>query len=249
LSLMCRRMAYLATLNFFVILLFLLLLSGCNLAGSDDSAVDLDDNAGDQKEEPQAEKSSEDQVIPDPEDLELADGEIVLEQWQPLRIIIPSIDLNLEVASDRDTYDQEEIGKKPWEFSTEEYEQWLEGLMPLLSDSPVHYQFSSLPGITEGNVAIAGHSPGPWYHFYDLDQLENGDEIFLGTKEYLFVYQVKWDKIVDKYDWSPLYDTDYPALTLQTCHPKDYEGFDHPERLMIRAELDEIYEIPEQDEE
>ncbi len=170
---------------------------------------------------------------------------VLLNQWKPMRLIIPAIDLDYEVASDRHSYNPEKVGNEPWNFSSEDYNSWIKDLMALLSEGPVHYQFSSLPGTQPGNVAIAGHSPSPWYHFYDLDRLHEGDEIFLETAGYRFVYRVKSHEIVDKFDWSPLLETVYPALTFQTCHPKDYEGYDHPERLMVRARLDEVYLLPE----
>jgi len=196
-------------------------------------------------EEENLDDSGKDDEIIDSDQLDPVEGEVALESWEPMRLVIPSIELDLEILSDKDTYDREEVGNEPWNFSTEEYNSWIDQLMPLLSESPVHYQFSSLPGTDNGNVAIAGHSPGPWYHFYDLDLLEEGDQVYLETDGYRFIYEVEWSEVVDKYDWSPLFDTDYPALTFQTCHPKDYEGFDHPERLMVRAELERVLKLPQ----
>lgn len=177
--------------------------------------------------------------------LKEVEEKVVLESMEPVRLIIPVIDLDLLVLSDEETYDPEKVGNEPWKFSSEEYSNWINELMPLLNKGPVHYQFSALPGKENGNVVIAGHSPGPWYHFYDLALLEEGDQIYLETAGYRFVYKVKWDRVVDKYDWSPLFDTDYPALTFQTCYPKDYEEYDPPERLMVRAELDQVFKLPE----
>ncbi len=177
--------------------------------------------------------------------LEPVEKKVTLEEWAPMRLVIPAIDLDIEVASDRHSYDPGEVGEKPWQFSTEDYNRWIRELMALLNEGPVHYQFSSLPGTEEGNVAIAGHSPSPWYHFYDLDRLKVGDRVYLDTAGYWFVYQVSSYEIVDKYNWEPLFETDYPALTFQTCHPKDYEGLDHPERLMVRADLRKVYYLPD----
>ncbi len=201
------------------------------------------------------EKNSDDQETPglsadetsiiDTGKLEPVEEEVTLEEWAPMRLIIPAINLDLEVASDRHSYDPDQVGEEPWQFSTDEYNHWIRELMALLNQGPVHYQFSALPGTERGNVAIAGHSPSPWYHFYDLDRLEEGDRVYLETAGFLFVYQVSSYEIVDKYNWDLLFDTDYPALTFQTCHPKDYEGFDHPERLMVRSELREVYHLPD----
>ncbi len=239
----CNVHAWLALV---VLLVAALLLSyGCMPVGHEGGAEEEAQEAetGNKTEEG-LDQDQTDRGFIDSEQLEPVEGEVVLEEWKAMRLIIPAIDLDLDVASDRDSYDPDEAGEKPWQFSSEDYNSWIKELMALLNEGPVHYQFSSLPGTEAGNVAIAGHSPSPWYHFYDLDRLEEGDEIYLETAGYRFVYRVTGQEIVDKYNWAPLFETDYPALTFQTCHPKDYEGFDHPERLMVRAELKEVYRFP-----
>ncbi len=209
-----------------------------NTAGECSEALDNDQSLikDDHKNETEISTSSQ---------LEPVTTEVLLNLWEPMRLIIPAIDLDYEVTSDRYSYNPEKVGNEPWNFSSEDYNSWIRELMALLSEGPVHYQFSALPGTQPGNVAIAGHSPSPWYHFYDLDRLNEGDKIFLETAGYRFVYRVKSYEIVDKYNWNPLLETDYPALTFQTCHPKDYQGYDPPERLMVRARLDEVYLLSE----
>ncbi len=206
--------------NLLIILIFTwtLLITGCQTNGSPE---ELKKEAGAEE----IEKGDNGEAFPDHEALQKVEKEIVLDRWEPLQLIIPAIELELQVLSDHHTYDQEEIGTEPWKFSSEDYNRWINKLMPLLDEGPVHYQFSALPGTENGNVVIAGHSPGPWYFFHDLDLLESGDDIILETGDYRFVYEVQWQEIVDKYDWSLLFDTDYPALTFQTCYPKDYAGY------------------------
>ncbi len=232
-----------------------LLMAGCAGAGYNDRNEEMQKTAGECSGELDTDpffckddiqdgtKSNSD--ILSKEQLEPVKTDIQLSRWKPMKLIIPAINLEYKVASDRHSYDPELTGNEPWKFSSEDYNNWIRVLMSLLNKGPVHYQFSALPGTQAGNVVIAGHSPSPWYHFYDLDSLSKGDEIFLETAGYRFVYRVQDLKIVDKYDWSPLFETDYPAITFQTCHPKDYAGYDHPERLMVRASLDEVYLLAE----
>ena len=49
----------------------------------------------------------------------------------------------------------------------------------LLDQGPVHFEMSDLPSTGPGNVAIAGHRGIRWGFFTDVDQLEEGDQIFL----------------------------------------------------------------------
>ncbi len=234
-----------------VLLLVLMTAVACmpiNYEGETEEEVrEAEEKSDDQKEVPgpSVDETTDETSTIDIDDLEPVEKEVALEEWAPMRLIIPAIDLDIEVASDSHSYDPDQVGEEPWHFSTEDYNHWIRELMALLNEGPVHYQFSALPGTEDGNVVIAGHSPSPWYHFYDLDRLEEGDRVYLETAGFLFVYRVSGYEIVDKYNWDPLFETDYPALTFQTCHPKDYEGFDHPERLMVRAELKEVYHFPD----
>jgi len=102
---------------------------------------------------------------------------------------------------------------------------------------------SDLPSSERGNVAFAGHRAGRWNFFLDIDQLEEGDEIYLDVEDgYRFIYEVEWVEVFDKYDWEPIWSTDYPAITLQTCEPKHVSNPDY--RLMARGRLVEVVEIP-----
>ncbi|HOJ84182.1 MAG: sortase [Dethiobacteria bacterium] len=136
--------------------------------------------------------------------------QVVVTERQPMRIIIPKINVDL-VVQIGDVFD-----------------------MDLLDKGPVHFQMSDLPSTESGNVAIAAHRGSRWGFFTDLDQLKQGDEIYLDVEGYRFVYRTEWVKIVAPDDWSVIASTEYPALTLQTCHPKNVRG---THRLIVRAGL------------
>jgi LPXTG-site transpeptidase (sortase) family protein len=147
-----------------------------------------------------------------PGDSDAFDHVAIIER-QPMRIIIPKIDVDL-VVQIGDVFD-----------------------MVLLDKGPVHFQMSDLPNTDSGNVAIAAHRGSYWGFFTDLDQLKQGDEIYLDVEGYRFIYRTEWVKIVEPDDWSVIDSTDYPALTLQTCHPKNVRG---THRLIVRAALDRV---------
>ncbi len=102
--------------------------------------------------------------------------------------------------------------------------------------------FPNFPWEEEANVYIAGHRLGypgtdSFLVFYDLDALENGDEIFLtdsdGTR---YTYEVFNQFISDPFDWSS--SELVPGkniVTLQTCTLPDYS-----ERLIVQGELTEV---------
>lgn len=144
---------------------------------------------------------------------------VIIEEWQPMRLIIPSINVDLVAVGGGDVFDK-----------------------ALLDQGPTHFQMSDLPSTEGGNVAFAGHRAGRWNFFLDLDQLEEGDEIYLDVDGYRFVYLVEWVEVFDKYDWGPINTTEYAAITLQTCEPKHVSNPDW--RLMARGRLDEVTYTP-----
>ncbi len=144
---------------------------------------------------------------------------VVIDEWQPMRLIMPSIDVDLVAVGGGDVFDK-----------------------ALLDQGPTHFQMSDLPSTEGGNVAFAGHRAGRWNFFLDLDKLEHGDEIYLDVDGYRFIYLVEWVEVFDKYDWGPIETTSYSAITLQTCEPKHVSNPDW--RLMARGRLDEVIYIP-----
>lgn len=144
---------------------------------------------------------------------------IIIEEWQPMRLIIPAINVDLVAVGGGDVFDK-----------------------ALLDIGPTHFQMSDLPSTEGGNVAFAGHRAGRWNFFLDIDQLEEGDEIYLDVAGYRFIYHVEWVKVFDKYDWGPIDTTEYPAITLQTCEPKHVSNPDY--RLMARGALNRVVNVP-----
>ncbi len=102
----------------------------------------------------------------------------------------------------------------------------------------IHLKGTGFPWEKGANVYIAGHRLGypgeaSFLAFYDLDALENGDEITIRDadgKEY--VYRVFKEFVVDPTNLSvtqPVPGKD--VLTLQTCTLPDYS-----QRLIVQAE-------------
>jgi sortase A len=105
-----------------------------------------------------------------------------------------------------------------------------------LRKGPGHYPTTPLPGEL-GNAAIAGHRTTYGSPFFDLDQLQPGDEIIvtmLGDSR--FVYRVTESVVVTPADYDVVLtdDPDIAVLTLTTCHPQ----YSARERLIISSVLD-----------
>jgi sortase A len=111
-----------------------------------------------------------------------------------------------------------------------------------LHDGALHLRGTGFPWQSGANVYIAGHRLGfpgtkSYLVFWDLNKLENGDEVILtdanGTR---YTYQVFKKSIV-----SPnAYHVTRPVagrnvVTLQTCTLPDYK-----ERLIVQAELTSV---------
>ena len=102
-----------------------------------------------------------------------------------------------------------------------------------LQGGPGHYPGTSLPG-QAGNAAIAGHRTTFAAPFYNLNQLEAGDPIFVLTSQGLFRYDVERTEIVPPDDNTVLDASTTPELTLTTCNPR----YSASQRLVVVAFLD-----------
>ncbi|MGH3088746.1 MAG: class E sortase [Rubrobacteraceae bacterium] len=110
------------------------------------------------------------------------------------------------------------------------------------SNKAIHLAGTGFPWQDEANVYIAGHRLGypasdSFLAFYDLPNLENGDEVFVtdaeGTR---YTYEVFEQTTVPPTDLSvtePVPGRN--ILTLQTCTLPDYS-----QRLVVQAELVEV---------
>lgn len=109
----------------------------------------------------------------------------------------------------------------------------------LKEHAAIHLEGTGFPWQQEANVYLAGHRLGyPGYPsflaFYDLDKLENGDEILVtdanGTK---YTYKVFKTLVADPTDLSVTeLVPGKNVVTLQTCTLPDYA-----QRLIVQAEL------------
>ena len=111
-----------------------------------------------------------------------------------------------------------------------------------LDDGAQHIQDTGFPWEEGSNVYIAGHRLGylgtdSYLVFWDLDKVEEGDEIYLtdsdGTR---YTYEVFTNFVADPYDWSVTEPVPGKSIvTLQTCTLPDYT-----ERLIVQGELTKV---------
>ena len=75
---------------------------------------------------------------------------------------------------------------------------------------------------SSGNAAIAGHRTTYGSPFFNIDQLEVGDEIIATTLNGRFTYRVTGQQIVasDDYWVVATADPTRATLTLTSCHPE-----------------------------
>jgi sortase A len=123
-----------------------------------------------------------------------------------------------------------------------------------LDNGAQHVEGTGFPWEDEANVYIAGHRLGyfgtdSYLVFWDLDKLEDGDEVFLTDSEGTrYTYEVYENFVADPYDWSVTEPVSGKNIvTLQTCTLPDYS-----ERIIVHAELTEVEPgegvAPEEDE-
>ncbi len=110
------------------------------------------------------------------------------------------------------------------------------------ANAGIHLEGTGFPWEAEANVYIAGHRLGypnsdSFLAFWDLNELENGDEIYVtdadGTR---YTYRVFKETVVSPTDLSvtePIPGKN--IITLQTCTLPDYSN-----RLIVQAEQVEV---------
>jgi sortase A len=108
-----------------------------------------------------------------------------------------------------------------------------------LKKGPGHYPQTPLPGET-GNAAIAGHRTTYGAPFFDIDNLQPGDQVVATTYAGRFVYQVTGTVVVSPSDTSVLDDTPDDRLTLTSCDPK----YSAKNRIIVSAALDRADSAP-----
>jgi LPXTG-site transpeptidase (sortase) family protein len=138
------------------------------------------------------------------------------------RIVIPSIDLDTVVKY------------VPFNGDT-----WLIGG---LKQEVAWMGDTSWPGLG-GNTGLAGHvdlvdgSEGP---FWDLKQLQPGDQVIVHTQNKVYTYRVREQRVVPDTDLSVVAETSKPQITLITCTDWSSELRTYLQRLIVFAELVQV---------
>jgi LPXTG-site transpeptidase (sortase) family protein len=104
---------------------------------------------------------------------------------------------------------------------------------------PGHLKDSALPG-SSGNSVIVAHRDTFFRH---LDELEEGDGIYLRGQGEVYRFEVTGRRVVEPTDLSALRQSSSPQLTLITCYPTHYLG-PAPNRLVVVARLISIQRNP-----
>lgn len=106
------------------------------------------------------------------------------------------------------------------------------------------YDYSQLPGKGNRNVSIAGHrntviggvisDAAPFYY---VDQLKEGDYLYLTDAGNIYRYLYEDTKVVEPDNWGPIYSQGFSCLTITTCEPIG----PGTHRMIVRGRLDEIF--------
>jgi len=108
-----------------------------------------------------------------------------------------------------------------------------------LKEGPGHYKSSALPGEV-GACVVAGHRTTYGAPFNRIDELIEGDEIFIQTLgNEGFTYIATYKKEVVPQDMSVLESTEYPSLVLFSCTPK----YLATRRLIVFARIQDENEL------
>lgn len=109
-----------------------------------------------------------------------------------------------------------------------------------LNRGPGHFPASALPGAI-GNYAVAGHRATHGEPFAALDQLTEGDKVYVEAADGWFTYRVTWTRItspsavelIAPVPGKPGAKPSVGMMTLVTCHPR----WGSSERLIVGAQL------------
>lgn len=107
---------------------------------------------------------------------------------------------------------------------------------------PGLYEFSQLPGEGDVNVSIAAHRDIYGMEFYYLDQVGDGDYLYLIYQDMIYRYTYLDSKIVEPTAWEVITLQGFSCLTLTTCDPIGTSR----NRLILRAELLDFFPYDEE---
>lgn len=102
-----------------------------------------------------------------------------------------------------------------------------------LKEMPGLYEFSQLPGEGDVNVSIAGHRDIYGMEFYSLDEVKEGDSLYLLYDGNVYRYLYRDTRIVTPKDWDVIKPQGFSCLTLTTCDPIGTTI----NRMIVRSEL------------
>lgn len=88
--------------------------------------------------------------------------------------------------------------------------------------------------VLAGHVTVSGIGNGP---FRKLEDLGNGEFIFLHTEENTYTYRVRGRTVVEDWDLTVVQPSDSPQITLITCVDWDEEEEIYLKRLVLFADL------------
>jgi sortase A len=98
-------------------------------------------------------------------------------------------------------------------------ERMLEGIdLPILDNGAGHWPGTAMPG-EKGNLVLAGHRVSHTHPFRNIDQLEQGDEVFISVSGTKFRYEVTGHEIVTPDAVWIIDPTADATATLFACHP------------------------------
>jgi len=108
------------------------------------------------------------------------------------------------------------------------------------------YDYAQLPGEGNRNVSLAGHrntsrlgvitDNAPFYY---VDLLTQGDYLYLTHKDRIYRYLYEDTRVVDAYDWSPVFGQGFSSVTITSCTPIGIGSH----RIVVRGRLDEIFPL------
>ena len=112
----------------------------------------------------------------------------------------------------------------------------VEGTDPgALQQGPGHYSATELPG-AGGTVGVAGHRTTYLAPFRKIDQLEDGDEVFVEMPYATVVYSVDDARVVAPSQVGVVRPRKHERLVLTACHPI----YSNAERYVVFADFDRV---------
>jgi sortase A len=104
--------------------------------------------------------------------------------------------------------------------------------LTVVDHGPGHWPNSAMPG-RRGNSVFAGHRVTHTHPFFDMDLLAPGDKVIFDMPYGTFTYSVTGITIVQPEDFSIIFPTKTPTITLFACNPKHSAA----QRIVTKAKL------------